>query len=223
MRFTQTLLLALSAVAIRSAVVTQDNSANNQNAQNAQNTQANTQDNGNNNNQNNNKLTPEAQCVINNNCNQDIACIARCYNVPAPTNDMVFQTNDCAIKCPDPTVDSAGYLKCYNDCVDNFYMGNNVNAGTANTVGNNGNANTTNGNNANGNANTNGNNANGNNANGNNANGNINNGNTINNGNSTNANGNGKLNNGNTVQANSASSMGLSALAIATAIVALIF
>jgi len=61
MRFTQTLLLALSAVAIRSAVVTQDNSANNQNAQNAQNTQANTQDNGNNNNQNNNKLTPEGK------------------------------------------------------------------------------------------------------------------------------------------------------------------
>ncbi|KAL6617909.1 hypothetical protein U3516DRAFT_825934 [Neocallimastix sp. 'constans'] len=109
MRFTNTLLLALSAVAVHSAVINQDNNANGNNQQTetqpqtqAQNTQANT------NTQNDNKkLTPEAQCVINSNCNEDVACIARCYGVPAPTKDMVYQTNDCASKCPDSTVDSA--------------------------------------------------------------------------------------------------------------------
>lgn len=115
MRFSNTLLLALSAVAVQSAVV-----PTNQQTTTAAATQA----------QPTPQLTAEAQCVINNNCNQDVSCIAKCYNVPAPTDDMVYKTNDCASKCPDATKDSAGYLKCYNDCVDNFYMGNNVNAST---------------------------------------------------------------------------------------------
>jgi len=63
MRFTNTLLLALSAVAVHSAVINQDNNANGNNQQTetqpqtqAQNTQANT------NTQNDNKkLTPEGK------------------------------------------------------------------------------------------------------------------------------------------------------------------
>jgi len=225
MRFTKTLLLALSAIAVRSAVIAQDNVQNAQNAQSAQSTQAAPEAQTENNTQSNPKqLTPEAQCVITNNCNSDVACIARCYNVPAPTNDMVYQTNDCAVKCPDPAVDNAGYLKCYNDCVDNFYMGNNAGAAAPATNANaNANANANGQNNANNaNGQNNANNANGQN-NANNANG-QNNANNANGNNANNANGNtngntgNKLNNtGNTIQESSATSMSVSALAIASA------
>jgi hypothetical protein len=231
MRFSNTLLLALSAVAVQSAVVpTQETT-----------TQAVTQA------QPTPQLTAEAQCVINNNCNQDVSCIAKCYNVPAPTNDMVYKTNDCASKCPDPTFDSAGYLKCYNECVDNFYMGNNVGAaapagnttpattdntanGTTNATTND-NANT----NANANANTNATNANGNNAiaqNG--QNGNTTNANGTQNGSTNNVNGNNQLkpsnttnvipnNNNNNNSSSSATSMTVSAFAIGAAVLALLF
>jgi len=172
-----------------------------------------------------------AQCVIDKNCNNDVSCIARCYNVPAPTVDMVHQTNDCAIKCPDPAVDNAGYLKCYNDCVDNFYMGNNNGAAPA-PAANNANAN----NNVASNTNT-ANDANANNAANNaadasttnNAN-NANNANTTNNANNASAtpiNNANAVNNTNVTTANtvesSASSMTISAVAIATALVALLF
>jgi hypothetical protein len=242
MRFTKTLLLALSAIAVRSAVVPETNNAQtantqantqNTNAQTTQNTNTQTTQNTNTQNtntqSNSNQLTPEAQCVINSNCNQDVACIARCYGVPAPTNDMVFQTNDCALKCPDPAVDNSGYLKCYNECVDNYYMGNNLGAGTAATTGTNNNTgaqNTQNGNAQNGNT-QNGNAQNGNNnANGVNNNGKLNNVNGTNaNNNSTNANGNIKLNNGNNgnlIQESGSSTITMSTFAIAAAVLALL-
>jgi len=70
--------------------------------------------------------TPE-ECLIELNCNDDVNCVASCYNVPSPDNDSVTKTADCQNGClakyPNnlPT-DWENLNQCYLDCVQNNYF-----------------------------------------------------------------------------------------------------
>ncbi|KAG4095538.1 hypothetical protein H8356DRAFT_1686099 [Neocallimastix lanati (nom. inval.)] len=70
--------------------------------------------------------TPE-ECLIELNCNDDVNCVASCYNVPSPDNNSVTKTADCQNGClakyPNnlPT-DWENLNQCYLDCVQNNYF-----------------------------------------------------------------------------------------------------
>lgn len=128
--------------------------------------------------------TPE-ECLKELNCNDELNCVASCYNVPAPDSNSIVKTADCQNGCvakyPNnlPT-DWANLNQCYLDCVQNNYF-NTPAEYIAATTNNNNNNNNTNNNNNNSNIDaSNQNNNNGLNQNG--INGNVNTNNTINNG-----------------------------------------
>jgi len=119
--------------------------------------------------------TPE-ECLKELNCNDELNCVASCYNVPAPDRNSVIKTADCQNGClakyPNnlPT-DWANLNQCYIDCVQNNYFNtpaeyiaavkkNNNNINNENSQVNNNTSNDNISNNANSNANNNSNNAN---------------------------------------------------------------
>jgi len=57
------------------------------------------------------------ECIAQNKCNGDVACIARCFNVPAPTYQQVNDATSCINTCK-------GNAACYTDCINKHYMGN---------------------------------------------------------------------------------------------------
>ncbi|OUM69419.1 hypothetical protein PIROE2DRAFT_2725 [Piromyces sp. E2] len=71
-------------------------------------------------------LTPE-ECLKELNCNEELNCVASCYNVPAPDRNSIIKTADCQNGClakfPNnlPT-DWANLNQCYIDCVQNNYF-----------------------------------------------------------------------------------------------------
>jgi hypothetical protein len=70
--------------------------------------------------------TPE-ECLKELNCNDELNCVASCYNVPSPDTNSVIKTADCQNGClakyPNnlPT-DWANLNQCYIDCVQNNYF-----------------------------------------------------------------------------------------------------
>ncbi|KAL1920708.1 uncharacterized protein VTP21DRAFT_1085 [Calcarisporiella thermophila] len=64
--------------------------------------------------------TPAAACAKQNNCGQDVACLARCNNVPNPTVEDINRTTECVRGCMNMTGEAA--VRCQNDCVSRNYM-----------------------------------------------------------------------------------------------------
>ncbi|ORX53310.1 hypothetical protein BCR36DRAFT_582167 [Piromyces finnis] len=63
------------------------------------------------------------ECIVNNKCDSDVACIAKCFNVPAPTYKQVNEATSCIEDCK-------GNAACYTDCINTYFMGNNGNTYT---------------------------------------------------------------------------------------------
>jgi len=57
------------------------------------------------------------ECIANKNCGDDVVCIAKCYNVPAPSVQQVNDAEKCIKECN-------GKESCYINCIDTHYMGN---------------------------------------------------------------------------------------------------
>jgi len=62
------------------------------------------------------------------NCNENnVNCIASCYNVPAPDHNSIIKTADCQNGClakypNNLTTDWANLNQCYIDCIDKHYF-----------------------------------------------------------------------------------------------------
>jgi len=93
--------------------------------------------------------TPE-ECLQELKCNDELNCVAYCYNVPSPDSNSATKTADCQNGClakyPNnlPT-DWANLNQCYLDCVQNnyFYTPPSQNTNTGNNNNNNVNPTTT--------------------------------------------------------------------------------
>jgi len=86
--------------------------------------------------------SPE-ECLKALNCkDNDVNCVASCYNVPAPDHNSVIKTADCQNGClakypNNLTTDWANLNQCYIDCIDKHYF--NTPAEYISTVNNNNN------------------------------------------------------------------------------------
>jgi len=69
-----------------------------------------------------NSTDPSSRCVEK--CaNQDVSCVARCLNVPAPTTEQVTKTNNCVQECHSKFVNDLPTMNtCVTDCTEkNFF------------------------------------------------------------------------------------------------------
>ncbi|KAK9711149.1 hypothetical protein K7432_008012 [Basidiobolus ranarum] len=82
--------------------------------------------------------TPESQvesCIKQQNCAPaDVACRAKCAQVPNPDATMVNNTNNCVAQC-DQT-NATAYAQCKSNCINTYYGPNPSNSTSSN--GNNG-------------------------------------------------------------------------------------
>lgn len=61
-----------------------------------------------------------AQCAKQNNCGQDVSCLASCAKVPSPSSEKINDTTKCVADC-DQTQPLESYITCQQKCItDNF-------------------------------------------------------------------------------------------------------
>ncbi|EEQ86424.1 hypothetical protein, variant 2 [Blastomyces dermatitidis ER-3] len=63
------------------------------------------------------------QCATD--CGSDICCTAKCFKVPCPSENMVNQTTQCAMDCPQGSGtpdDAINYADCQTKCINAFFL-----------------------------------------------------------------------------------------------------
>ncbi|ORX96451.1 hypothetical protein K493DRAFT_336906 [Basidiobolus meristosporus CBS 931.73] len=65
-------------------------------------------------------LTPLESCIMQQNCAPaDVACRAKCAQVPNPNASMVNSTINCVAQCDQSN--AAAYAQCKNNCINTYY------------------------------------------------------------------------------------------------------
>jgi len=67
------------------------------------------------------------ECITNNNCETDVNCIAKCFNIEAPTAEQVKDATQCIKDCD-------RQISCYVGCINKFFLKKNDNKFNTNDV-----------------------------------------------------------------------------------------
>jgi hypothetical protein len=65
-------------------------------------------------------LTPEAKCIVDNKCGNNLDCISKCTGVPNPSEDLANKTIACVSGCDQSNAEK--YADCTQECIKgNFF------------------------------------------------------------------------------------------------------